>query len=289
MFALALGLVAALAWGIHDICIRYVGRQVGIYRALFLVLTFGTVFLAVVSLTGIVTSHLAPAAMGLAMISGAFFLAGGIGLYRAFAIGPIRLVAPLIAAYPIISMAIAAVLGAPVSALQWAAVLVIITGVGVVAFFSGHDDPQQGRTRFKAIGWSLIGGVGFAFSFAIGQEATQVGDILSVTLITRTVAILGVGVLLAMSGQKFLVPLGDVPLLATMGALDALALTAVLGAGSFAHPEFAAVTSSAFGLVTILIAWAFLKEPMTTTQWVAVFAVFSAIGFLAAYSQPASI
>lgn len=70
-------------------------------------------------------------------------------------------------------------------------------------------------------------------------------------------------------------------MLALMGALDVLALGAVLAAGAWPRPEFAAAASSVFGLVTILLAWRFLGEPMTGGQWGGVLLVFAAMSYLA--------
>jgi EamA domain-containing membrane protein RarD len=40
------------------------------------------------------------------------------------------------------------------------------------------------------------------------------------------------------------------------------------------------VTASIFGLVTVILAWVFLKEKMTGLQWTGVLVVFLSIGFL---------
>lgn len=69
--------------------------------------------------------------------------------------------------------------------------------------------------------------------------------------------------------------------LVVMGFLDGLALLAVLTAGRFDNPHFASVTSSMFGLLTILLAWAFLKERMTAPPWARCLLAFLAIGHLA--------
>jgi uncharacterized membrane protein len=65
-----------------------------------------------------------------------------------------------------------------------------------------------------------------------------------------------------------------------MGVLDATALGLVLLAGGLPHPEFASVASSVFGVVTILLAWAFLRERMTLPQWGGVALIFAGIGYL---------
>ncbi len=48
------------------------------------------------------------------------------------------------------------------------------------------------------------------------------------------------------------------------------------------HPEYAAVASSIFGIVTILLAWRFLSEAMKPVQWLGVAVVFLGIATLAA-------
>lgn len=65
-----------------------------------------------------------------------------------------------------------------------------------------------------------------------------------------------------------------------MGCLDVGALTAVTLAGGLPNAEFAAVASSIFGIVTILLAWRFLNEPMRPSQWAGVALVFAGIATL---------
>ena len=65
-----------------------------------------------------------------------------------------------------------------------------------------------------------------------------------------------------------------------MGALDAVALAVVIYAGTQTFSTFASVTASIFGLVTIILAWAFLKEKVSPKQWMGVFLVFLSIIFL---------
>jgi drug/metabolite transporter (DMT)-like permease len=54
----------------------------------------------------------------------------------------------------------------------------------------------------------------------------------------------------------------------------------VTAAASLAHPEFAAVCASVFGVVTILLARLFLGERVRPPQWAAITAIFGAVGYL---------
>lgn len=280
MGALTLGLIAALCWGLHDICVRKVSQSTPLMAALLVVLVAGTVFQVTVMGATQAFAPVRGAALGYAMLSGAFFLVASLGLYAAFKRGPVKLVAPIIASYPILSVGWALLGGTPVSLAQWVAVFMIVLGVSLVAALSADETattPAEGRT----IVYALVASVGFAGTFATGQLAASLSEDLPVILIARLVAIAAlVPVILAQSlplwpGRQAL------PVLAMMGALDGIALICVLSAGGLPNAQFASVASSMFGLLTVVMAWAFLKERMTGLQWGGVALSFAGIGYLA--------
>lgn len=280
MGALTLGLIAAFCWGLHDISVRKVSQNTPLMASLLMVLFAGTV-LQVAIMAG--TGGFAPVPMEAtlyAALSGVFFLIASLGLYGAFQRGPVKLVAPIIASYPILSVAWAMANGTQVSWLEWLAVLAIILGVSVVAMLSdrqAEDTPPMGRT----IAYALVAAVGFAGTFAVGQMATAIAQDLPVIAITRVVAIvLLVGLMVAKS-LPFWPGRPALPVLCLMGVLDGIALICVLSAGGLPDAQYAAVASSVFGLLTIIMAWAFLKEHMTRHQWGGVALTFAGVGYLA--------
>lgn len=280
MSALTLGLIAAFCWGLHDICVRKVSQNTPLMASLLLVLVAGSVLQACIMVASDGFTAVSRAAAGYAALSGVFFLVASLGLYGAFQRGPVRLVAPIIASYPILSVGWAAVSGTPVSALEWLAVLAIIAGVSIVAALSDDSDaevPPKGLT----IVYALIAAVGFAGTFAIGQLATGMAHDLPIILITRVVSIVLLVGLMAAKSLPFWPGRSAVPVLALMGALDGVALICVLSAGGLPDAQYAAVASSVFGLLTIVMAWAFLKERMTAVQWGGCLLTFAAIGYLA--------
>ncbi|WP_227272446.1 DMT family transporter [Roseobacter weihaiensis] len=280
MSALTLGLIAAFAWGFHDICVRYVSQKTPLMAALLTVLLAGLTFHLGVMVVEDGFIPLSGAAFGYAALAGLFFLIASLGLYGAFQRGPVRLVAPVIASYPILSVAWATLRGADVSALQWGAVVAIILGVSVVAALSDtatEEVPPKGRTIFYA----AISAIGFAGTFAISQMAAEMSHDLPVTLVTRLAAIgLLMGIILALK-----LPLwpgrAAVPVLCLMGFADGIALMSVVSAGGLPDAQYAAVSSSVFGLLTIVMAWAFLRERMTLPQWAGCAVTFCGIGYLA--------
>ena len=265
MIALCLGVGAALAWGLHDFCVRGVSQSSGVFASILTVFASGIVILIGVAVLFGDPKLMSAQCYQLSIASGLSFAVGGVALYIAFTIGPVRLVAPIIGAYPILLVGWTAASGAPVSVIQWIAILTILIGVGGVAALS--DDSTQSPHHRKAIIWALTAAVGFAATFGFSQAAVAVGDEALSMLITRTVAF-GTVLTVAIIGHQQIKPAkAQVPILLGMGGLDTLAMGCVSLAGLWPHSEYAAVTSSVFGIVTIILAWAFLNEPMTRAHW----------------------
>ncbi len=277
---MTLGLIAAMCWGIHDITIRYLSSRVPILAALMCVLIVGAIFqFGVIASTGTVSW---PVGTGLVLTlgSGVAFLIASLGLYFAFERGPVRLVAPLIASYPILSIGFAMMTGASISMAQGAAVLAVVAGVGVVAALS-DDNPDDVPSFGPTIALSLMSAIGFATTFKLGQMAAEHSGELVTTLIARLTALLLLAVIILARrapiwpGKTALLPL------AVMGVLDGIALICVISAAPLKHPEHAAVASSTFGLLTVVLAWAFLRERMSMPQWTGCLIAFAGIGYLA--------
>lgn len=280
MGALTLGLIAAFCWGLHDICVRKVSQNTPLMASLLMVLVAGTVLQVVIMAYSGSFTAVSGTAGGYAALSGVFFLIASLGLYGAFQRGPVKLVAPIIASYPILSVAWAVLSGTPISLPEWLAVTGIIIGVSVVAILSDHSNdetPPIGRT----ICYALVAAVGFAGTFAIGQLATGMADDLPIILLTRVVSILLLVPLMIWRGLPFWPGRTALPVLVMMGSLDGIALISVLSAGGLPDAQYASVASSVFGLLTIVMAWAFLKERMTIAQWGGVALTFAGIGYLA--------
>ncbi|WP_420860432.1 DMT family transporter [Algirhabdus cladophorae] len=278
--SLTLGLIAALCWGFHDICVRYVSQKTPLMAMLLTVLLVGLAFhLGLMTATGgFETIALIPALY--AGIAGLFFLLASLGLYYAFERGPVRLVSPIIGAYPVLSIAWATIQGTPITALQILAVLAIIAGVGMVAALadqSNEDTPPKGLT----ILYSFIAAVGFAGTFAFGQHAAELSAEMPATLVTRILAPTLLVVFMLVKGHTFWTGRKALPVLILMGIADGIALLCVVSASGYANPEYAAVTSSIFGLITIVLAWAILREAMTRAQWLGCAVAFAGIGYLA--------
>ena len=280
MTALSLGLIAAFAWGFHDICVRSLSQRTPLMASLLTVLLIGLAFhLGVMIVQGGFTP-LTSQTTWLAICSGLFFLMASVGLYGAFQRGPVKLVAPIIASYPVLSVGWALLRGAQIAPMQWAAVISVVIGVSLVAALARDDDTNTPATGPTVL-LSLIAAVGFAGTFAIGQYASEISGHLPVTLATRLTA---VAVLIGAMGAlrlPFWPGVRALPILTLMGIADGIALLCLLSAGGLPDAQYAAVAASCFGLLTILMAWAFLQEALTPPQWAGCAIAFAGIGYLA--------
>lgn len=279
--SMALGLIAAFAWGVHDFCVRFITQKLEILPTLFIVLATGLVVTTLIATFTVNWATLTLYGAVLAVASGPFFFLACFALYKAFSIGPVRLVAPLIASYPIIFVAGYHVVGIKASLAEWIAVGTILVGISIVAMSPNEEISKTNRNI--AATSAILAGLFFAIAFSIGQRAAILGPEMATLVITRATAVLCALVAVLLAGQQIRPILGSSKssaLLILMGTLDALAIGTVIWSSRHLNPEYAVVASSIFGLITIVLARIFLKEKMSIKQWLGVFIVFGGIGCL---------
>ncbi len=277
LITIGLGLSAALLWGVHDYCVRVFASQADALALLLLVCAVGAVIMAPPALLSGGWNQFTALTFSFSLISGVFYAVGAYGLYRAFAIGPVRLVAPICGAYPFLSVAFHMLRGGAAGPIVWLGVLAIVGGIALVTRGEQEDAAAH---RVQAVLWSLVATVGFAFTFGFSQWAAQTAPEIGVIWSARLMAGVSVGLAVMMRGGS-IAPIFTMWRTALLlGVLDTAALMLVAHAGAFPHAEYAPVTASMFGIVTILLAWRFLKEPMRPLQWLGVLAAFAGTAVL---------
>lgn len=277
MIALSLGLAAALFWGLHDFTIRRVGGRADVAVIFTVVTVFGLIPLIPIAVFVGGWGAIGPQQAALALAAGLGTVSANIALYRAFTIGPVSLVAPICGSYPVLSVLFAIARGEEAGALVWLAVLAVVAGVAIVA--RGEGGTSSG-SRIAAVGWAALASVSFAVTFGLAQWSAETGAHMPVAAITRITA-LCIALLWLMQRRPGTGGLGRIwPALLLMGFLDVGAISAVTLAGGMENAEYASVASSIFGIVTILLAWRFLHEPMRAAQWGGVALVFAGIATL---------
>jgi drug/metabolite transporter (DMT)-like permease len=281
MLALGIGLTAALIWAVHDLLARKISQGAALLPIVATVLATGCAVLLPIALLAGDWAAMTAAAWWGAIASGlAFALAIGC-LYKAFSLAPVRLVSPVIGAYPMLTLMIAIAQGRSITSGDWVAVALIVAGIAIVAM-AAKDDAPEGYAALPAvaIGWAALSATGFAATFALAQSAARSGSELPVILIGRAVA-LGAFLGLICRGNGIVTPpRRQFGVLALMGVFDAVALGLVTASGGLPKAEYASVASSLFGVLTVLLAAWFLKEKVRPVQWLGIAAVFSGIAAL---------
>jgi drug/metabolite transporter (DMT)-like permease len=274
MLALGLGLVAALGWGTHDLLVRRIAPGASVLPQLVVVMIVAALVTAPFGWRGLPDWQ----PLSLAVASGCAYFGASLALYAAFARAPARLVAPVIGSYPLPALGIALLQGHTVSASAWLAAGLIVAGVAVVATMGAAEDK---RPHPAALPLAFAACLGMASSFAFGQEAASRIDPLQAASLARAGgAALGL-ILLALRPVGTKAALRRWPILLCMGCLDGVALSSVIAAGALPFASYAAVASSLFGVVTILLAWGILGEKVRLAQGAGIVLIFLGLGRLA--------
>ena len=282
MLALICGLGSAIAWAVHDLLVRRLAQTGAVLPLIVVVVVAGCVALLLPAMIWGGWSRMTPSAYGFSVATGVAYIAGMMGLYSAFKLAPVRVVAPVLGSFPMISLAIAAAQGKTVATVEWLAVIAIVLGIALVAVLSRNAESDASVRLGPALGWAVLGAAGFATTFALGQEAARQGAELPAIVVARIVAAIGIVCLAILSRAPMTEVRGMLPTLALMGILDATALGLVQAAARLPNPEYAAITSALFGMLTILLAWRFLGEQVRPPQWLGIAMVFAGIAVLSA-------
>lgn len=280
MLALGFGLTAALIWAVHDLLARKLSQGAALLPIVATVLGAGCLVLIPFAFAADWSTMTAGAWR--ASIAGGLAFAVAIGsLYKAFSLAPVRLVSPVIGAYPLLTLLIAIAQGRDITPGDWWAVLLIVVGIAIVATAARDDAPDlYAAPPATALAWAALSALGFAATFALGQVGARLGSELPVILIGRVTALLAIVALALTRSASLSPPRAQLGLLAVMGAFDALALGLVTASGTLPKAEYASVTSSLFGVLTVLLAAWFLKEGVRAVQWFGIAAVFTGIAVL---------
>jgi drug/metabolite transporter (DMT)-like permease len=297
------GVLTALGWGTADFIARFSGRALGHGVALA-----GMLAASALMLTGIALDlpwRWDRDAWWLVGLSGLGIAGATLLLYWGLARGPVTVVSPIVGAYPAFNLLLAVALGARPPALAWAAMAVVMIGVAVVAAASGAL-PGGGRRRLRltalvalsldpdaatagtralrvTIGIALASSLAFAFAIAaLGEAAVRYGELQAV-FAGRWVSLAAMVLYIALtrrgppriSGRWW-------PILALQGVLDGGAYVALALGAQGPEAVAAVVVASAFAAVTVVLARAVLKEPMTVPQWGGVVLIVAGVAVLSA-------
>ncbi|MGI9406026.1 MAG: DMT family transporter [Hyphomicrobiaceae bacterium] len=275
-----LGVIAALCWGLLDFAGRFASRGTSATTTV-LWLTFT----GLIGLTALLAwkgswPELHASHLWLAVLTGTGLALATLWLFEALARGPIALVSPVAASYPVTALLIAVAMGVRPGLIQWLAMFAVIAGVILVARTasgSGHKNLPADTFR-TVLTYAALSHVTFAVAITAGQAAAPVYGEMEATWLSR-IAGLATMALVAMlrkieTRTAAALPVRWIPLIVLMGLLDVGGLATLSAAGHLPGAEIATVVGSCFGIVTILLAWVVLREKIFPVQWLGIALVF---------------
>ncbi len=248
-----LGLASALAWGSADFAGGLASRSAPVFGVVVLGQVVGLVLAGVIALA---TGEPVASVADLAWAIGAG-VCGGLGitcLYRGLATGRMGVVAPitavLAACVPVVVSALVEGAPGPGRAVGIAAALV------AVVLVSRSSAPGGGRA---GVGLALVGGLGFGlFNTCIAQLPD--GLVFGPLAAARTTEAFLLGVVAALAGQPWRIPRPFLPLVLVAGTLDMAGNGFFIAAAQAGRLDVAAVLSSLYPVMTVLLAAAVLRE-----------------------------
>jgi drug/metabolite transporter (DMT)-like permease len=270
---IALGLAAALSWGLADYFAALASRRTG---ALQVVLGFHLVATALLALavfgTGDDLSDVGRSDFGWFVFVGALGWLSYLAFYRALAIGPISIVSPIVSAYAAVTVICAVLIGGEsLAAGEALAVAVVLSGVLLAS-----SDLRQMRAieRLAAVGLVLalltavlIG----AFVYGVAFFTDEYGWLVPIFLARAisTLFVLGTAI---QAGQWRLplAPRSLVLMIVFIAVVDTVGYVAFNFGVRHADTTIVATAAAPYSVVPIALGVLLLHERPVRVQWIGV-------------------
>lgn len=271
MLAVVYALIAALGYGVSDFYGAVAARRIGAVAATLASYLSGVVVLGLAVL--VVPGAWSRDAVVFGALAGVAVAFGFLAFYAAFAIGPVVILAPLIAVlYAVVPVSWALAHGEQLPTIAWVGV-----GLGLVAVLAlsvsipGEAERAEQRSeppRPLALLLGVVAALGLGGA-AIALDYAPKDSGLSSALMETVVAVIVVGVAFAFVRR----PLSEEGDRRAVGVALASGVLLAVGNGLFVlalqHGSLAlvAVLVSLYPLATILLARIVFREHVSTVQW----------------------
>ena len=277
------GLLGAVTFGIGDFLARSVGRGIGPTAT-----TLGMLIAGMVSFWVWIWVDGLPIVFdgdGYALIvpAGLVVMAATLLFFTALTRGPVSVVAPIGAGFPIWVVVIGLFLGIVPLLEQFAAMAVVMAGAIIVTRFS---DPQGGDIQGKGgIAPTVVMTVAVTMMFAgvlyVAREASVIFGEVQATAWMRVVSLMAVIVFVLIRRVSFRIPRVWWPAIFAIGVLDTVAFLALLFGARAEGAPLAAVAMSSYTVITVVLARIFFKENVPMLQWLGIVVVVVGVAALA--------
>jgi drug/metabolite transporter (DMT)-like permease len=195
-----------------------------------------------------------------------------VALYRAFALGPIAIVSPIVASYAALSViGIVVFLGERLSGGQVAAIAAVFVGV-IVASTDARELRRSLGNPVEGVRIGLAATIGFGIWGVILSAATHAADLFALIMIWRVIGIAMVAAYVAYRRTP-LTPLAvpsTLAIVALVGILDTGANVLLMLGVESGYASFVMTGSGAYPIIPAVLAILVLRERLAPNQYLGV-------------------
>ena len=281
MGALGLALFSALSWGTADFFGGLTTRRFGILlvgvisQAAGLVLTGSFI---VIGGSPMPDAH----ALWFAAVAGVCAVIGLGALYQGLAVGPMSVVAPITALEVVVPVTVGFVRGDRPSGVQIVGIVIGVVGV-VLASRETAADADATAPRIRGVAYGIVAAIflGLLVTF-LNEAGKQSAPWAVFTLRLVSVPVFLVALVITRGWRGRHPTRRDSATMVGVGVLDNLANVTFALAGQTGLLALISVVGALYPVATVLLAWTFLRERLTGSQWVGVALAFAGVGLIAA-------
>ncbi len=277
LVAILLGLLAAFSWGVQGIFLKLATAKTNTLTTMISGYVMGLLFL---------TPFVLPSLPELGKLNGTFMvwfalmlainLTGTFSYYRAVQIGQVSLVVPIVASYSAVTVVLSLLTGDRLSALQLLTLFATVCGIAIASTPKATE--RHTFTRAKGIGWALTASLCYALVFwIIGTQlrGSMDGQLLSWLSFIVQLAIIG-PIVVFRERRNLFKNLGILALSGGTGALGYIFTNVGLGEAT----SIVTVLSSLNSVISVVLAWFFLREHLARHQWLGVWLALAGVIFI---------
>jgi drug/metabolite transporter (DMT)-like permease len=282
-----LGLLTAVSWGSADFLARFGTRKIGTLRTTLYMQLLGFLLLsaALPYLGG--WQHLVDGsgwrAWAWGIAAGVLNTFATLTLYRSFEIGKMAVVAPVSAAYPVITVLLSVLAGEHLTPARVLGIVSALAGAILVARAETSSetevDAASAARHRTGLMWAMVssGAMGVMFWLLGVRVIPAVGALPAVWLIRAVTVALTLAVILVGRQSASLPSPGSRRFIAGIGVLDTTAYALNNIGMQLEQVSIVSVLASLYGAVTVAYAAVLLRERISRTQWIGIIAIFAGI------------
>ena len=274
MTAILLGLTSAIAWGAADFTGGLASRKTGAYRAVFYGEILGITVIIVVAI--VVWQPIPDVSVWLlAMLAGALGTSGLLLLYHSMTKGLMSIATPVSA---LLAAVVPVVVG---SFIEGSPGLLIFVGfafalAAVWLISQSQDGMPDLLAHITDLRLPLLAGVGFGLYFVLMHSATRQATFWPMVS-SRLGGILIIAFYMTLTRTSWRLDKSATGMIVLNGLLDIGGNLFFVLAGQAGRLDVASVLSSLYPGSTVVLAWVFLRERLSRTQWMGIAAALVAI------------